>query len=55
MAKRRTHEEFVELINDINPNIEIIGKYVNAKTNIDCKCKICGHKWSARAHHLLEG
>ena len=55
MAKRRTHEEFVELINDINPNIEIIGKYVNAKTNIDCKCKICGHKWSPRAHHLLEG
>ena len=55
MAKRRTHEEFIELINDINPNIEIIGKYVNAKTNIDCKCKICGHKWSPRAHHLLEG
>ena len=55
MAKRRTHEEFIELVNDINPNIEIIGKYVNAKTKIECKCKKCGHKWSPRPHHLLEG
>ena len=41
MAKRRTHEEFIELVNDINPNIEIIGKYVNAKTKIECKKAYC--------------
>lgn len=55
MPKRKTHEEFIEEMKYINPNIEIIGQYVNAKTKIDCNCKICGHKWSPTANHLLEG
>ena len=33
MAKRRTHEEFVELINDINPNIEVIEECNTEKLN----------------------
>lgn len=55
MAKRRTHEDFVEEMNNINSNIEITGRYINTNTKVDCKCKICSHEWSPRASHLLEG
>lgn len=55
MAKRKTHEEFVKELSVINPNIEVLGDYINGKTNIDCECKICNHKWGARPSHLLEG
>ena len=34
MPKRRTHEEFVQLIAAINNNIEIIGRYINSQTKI---------------------
>ena len=29
MAKRKTHEEFIEEMKIVNPNIEILGKYKN--------------------------
>ena len=55
MSKRKTHEEFITEISSKNPNVEIIGKYVSALTKINCRCKICGHKWSATPNNLLKG
>ena len=52
---RRTHEEFVWEMNKINPKISILGKYINARTKISCKCKIDGHEWFATPDKLLSG
>lgn len=50
---KRTHEEFINLMNTKNPNIEIVGKYINAKTKIQCICKIDHYEWQADPDHLL--
>jgi hypothetical protein len=52
---RLTHEEFINKIYAINKNIEILGQYVNANTNIMCRCKIDGHEWSASPKVLSRG
>ena len=55
MARRKTHEEFVEEMKIVNPNIKIVGKYRVAKEKVDCKCLICENEFSTRATHLLNG
>lgn len=55
MAIRKTHEQFILEMNEINPNIEILGEYINAKTKILCRCKIDGCEWMADPDHLLRG
>ena len=50
-----TTETFIEIMNIVHPNIEVIGTYVNNKTNIDLRCKIDGHKWSPTPHNVLRG
>lgn len=52
---KKTHDEFVREMNSISPSIEIIGKYINAKTKIDVKCKTCGYVWSIKANNLQQG
>lgn len=52
---KRTHEEFVLEMNSVNPNIEIVSKFKNVSTKVDCICKICGHNWSNTPNHLLSG
>lgn len=55
MAKRKTHEEFINEMNIKNPNIEILGTYITAKTKILCRCKIDGYEWETEPTHLLRG
>lgn len=55
MSKRKTHEVFVKEISTINPNIEIIGKYINARTKIKVRCLIDDHIWYATPDNLLHG
>ena len=50
---RRTHEEFIEELKEVNPNIEILNKFKNNKTRMKCKCKICGHEWETVAEALI--
>lgn len=52
---KKTHEEFIHEINSINPNIDIIGKYISNNTLIKCKCKIDGFVWDAIPTNLLRG
>lgn len=55
MLKRKTHEEYVREVSEINPNIEVIGTYVDTDTKIQHKCKIDDHIWEAIPHNILRG
>ena len=52
---KKTTEEFINELNKVNKDIEILSDYNGANKPIDCKCKIDGHKWSPTPHSLLEG
>lgn len=50
-----TTNEFKEKLYRINPDIKVLGTYINTITKIKCKCKICGHEWTTRPNDLLNG
>ena len=50
-----SHQQFVEKLYNVNPNIEILGQYTNSHTKIAVKCKIDNCEWKATPHHLLGG
>lgn len=52
---RKTTEDFIHELHQVNPNIEIVGKYNGANAHIQCRCKKCGNKWSATPNKLLHG
>ena len=47
-----TPDRFREIMQDINPNIEIIGDYINSREPILCRCKACGLFWKADPGNL---
>lgn len=53
--KKYTHEEYVNKVSEVNPDIEIIGKYVGSLIPILHKCKIDGHEWMVRPSVILYG
>lgn len=55
MAKRKTHEEFVEEISKKSPHIKIIGQYNGVKNRVDAKCLIHNYSWSPFANNLCQG
>jgi very-short-patch-repair endonuclease len=44
---------FSDKIHSENPNIEVIGEYINAHTKIKCVCLLDGHIWYPTPTHLL--
>ena len=54
-TKKRTNEEFLELMEEVNPNIEVLEEYVNNTTKLKCRCKICGNEWYSMPKYLLSG
>lgn len=44
---------FIKQLQQISPNIIVTGKYVNATTPIECKCKQCGNNWFPLPNNLL--
>ena len=55
---KRSYEEFIEDLYNINPNIDIISskdEYINGTTKVLCRCKIDGHKWFVLPASLLKG
>lgn len=55
IALRKTHDQFVEELKQVNSDIEIIGKYITSKDPIECRCKKCGNIWTPCASSLLAG
>lgn len=54
-GRYKTQEDFEKQVFQINPNIQVIGKYINSNTKISFKCKICHHEWIARPNSILDG
>ena len=55
MSKRKTHSEFIEEMNEINKDIEILGQYINNATKLKARCKIDNYVWDVRPTQLLRG
>lgn len=53
--KRKTHNEYVEELALKNPNIEVLGTYVNVATPILHKCRKDGYEWFAKPNNILNG
>lgn len=51
----KTHEQYIEELESINPNIVPLGKYNGAITPIMHKCLIDGYEWMATPANLLFG
>lgn len=55
MPPKRTHDEFVAKLTEINPNIDVLGTYVNSSTHIRCRCKKDGYEWYPSPNKLMMG
>lgn len=53
IRKQKTHKQFIEEMKQVNPNIEILGIYINANSKIKCRCLLDGFEWEAKCTHLL--
>ena len=51
----KDHNTYVEECENINPNIEVIGTYINASSPILHKCKLDGCEWMATPSNILNG
>ncbi len=50
-----SHEEFINRLKDVNPEIEILGHYQGMSKKIEARCLICGSIWYPLPHNLLRG
>lgn len=50
---RRTHDEFINLLYQKNPNIIVLSEYKNCKTKVKCKCLIDNYEWESTPDNLL--
>ena len=54
-SKAKTHEDFLEEMKQLHPNIKVISKYQNSNLRILVECLVCGYKWNAVPANLLSG
>ena len=53
--KRKTTEEFLKELQQINDKVIVVGEYINAKTKIKCQCVFCGEIFDSFPGTLLKG
>lgn len=53
--KRKSNEEFLSEVKEVNPNIKVLEEYKNDSTKIEVQCIICNHKWKTRPNTLIRG
>ena len=51
--KKKSNQDFVNELSQINSNIVPLEEYQGNKTPILCKCKICGNTWKNSPNNLL--
>lgn len=54
-ARRKTPEQFASELAAISPDIELTSLYLSSGRKVGCRCRTCGHEWSAVANNLLRG
>lgn len=52
---KKTIIQYKQDVKNINPNIDVIGDYINNKTKTLHKCKLCNHIWETAPHNILKG
>ena len=56
LRRRKTTEQFMSELMEVNPLVEIVSKYQGATQHINCRCKVdSSHEWSAYPSNLLKG
>ena len=55
MPKKKTHEEYVAEVRNINPNIEVVGRYIGAHTKIKHRCLVDKYEWLVTPNNILKG
>ena len=53
--KKKTNDEFLLELHNINPDVDILSEYVDSKTHLKCRCKLCGTKYDSTPNNLLRG
>lgn len=54
MPKRMTQEEFKKRVKEYtHDSIEVISPYINKRTHVKVKCKICGYEWEISPCSLM--
>lgn len=52
---KRTHDEFIQDMKLINPNIEVLSTFQTVHLKVKCKCVVCSHIWEVIPNSLLKG
>lgn len=52
---RKTHKQYIEEVDKVDPNIEVIGKYIDDCTKILHRCKFDGYEWMVKPNNILHG
>lgn len=55
MGKKKTHEEFIEEIKYLHPNIRVLTQYTGHRCRIQTKCSIHNYEWETSPRNLKEG
>lgn len=55
LIRKITHQEFINRLKLISPNIEVTNEYVNSNTKVHCVCRECGNEWDALPYNLNIG
>lgn len=55
MSRKKTHEEYVAELAIKNPNVEVVGKYIDSNTKITHRCKIHDIEWNISPTNILNG
>lgn len=55
MSRKKTHDEYLQEVFDLNPLINVIGLYDGNKKKILHQCKICNHCWTSTPLHIIQG
>lgn len=54
-SKVRSHDDFVKIVAQVSPHIEIVGEYINARKKVKVRCKNHNETYYATADLLMKG